>query len=84
MRSLFYWYRRDSGPYQTERTPDTEYTIDTSSFPAGEYEVSVAVVLGDQRSAPTGEGEPMTGTATISVSGKQLFLCVWHGSMHIS
>jgi hypothetical protein len=58
----------DGGPFQTERTPDTEYIFDTSSLLSGEYSVSVSVVLGDQESASTGEGEPMMASSTISVS----------------
>ena len=64
---------------QTERIPDTEFVVDTSSLSPGEYQVSVAVVLGDQESVATGEGEALTATDRISVSGEPRYyvVAVW-------
>lgn len=47
-----------------------QYTISASDLPAGMYDVSVAVVLGDQDSAPTGVGAAMSAMSQISVEGE--------------
>ena len=53
--------------------------VDTSSLSPGEYQVSVAVVLGDQESVATGEGDALTATDRISVSGEPRYyvVAVW-------
>ena len=55
---------------RTQRVDDTEYVIDKSDLPPGEFQVSVAVVLGDQNSAATGEGDASSASSPITVSGE--------------
>ena len=55
---------------RTQRVDDIEYVIDKSDLPPGEFQVSVAVVLGDQNSAATGEGDASSASSPITVPGE--------------
>ena len=68
--------RESDSTYKTHQTLDIEYVIDSATFEPGVYEVRVAVVLGDEDSAATGEGLTMTATTTISVSGQLQLPCL--------
>ena len=55
---------------KTQRVVDTEYVINKSDLPPGEFQVSVAVVLGDRSSAATGEGDAISASSPITVPGE--------------
>ena len=57
---------------RTQRVDDTEYVIDKSDLPPGEFQVSVAVVLGDQNSAATGEGDASSASSRITIPGEPM------------
>ena len=55
---------------RTQRVDDTEYVIDKSDLPPGEFQVRVTMVLGDQNSAATGEGDASSASSPITVPGE--------------
>ena len=50
----------------------TEHIISTADLPEGEYSVKIAVVLGNEDTTETGEGNAMRASSNISIAGEWL------------
>ena len=55
---------------KTQGVDDTKYVIDKSDLPPGKFQISVAVVLGNQNNTATGEGDASSASSRITVPGE--------------